>query len=513
MKRWRQFEHYCCALHKHEQGGHVWHWSNIPESVLIDSGFSSSTLELRNLRERNQGLIPEFGLDGIAMHADGTYHGIQAKLWRTILCAGNLGTFLSVVYGRMRRKNNASTGYLYHTGTLHHQLHTDVLLMTNIVANQIDYPAQPIHSPTYNGIRQSLEERAVQALVNAVLSPWQEPVQLNLPTGINSETITSRFLVAAFAHTETTIVVASHMHQGRRRVLKQLRQVMPHNKSTVSPNIISTTHGSMHNLFHLSAFFLINDAHLIDQLDPLPSRSLLISNEVKHNIPTLFTYSMDEAIADGLVCDYTIILPVEEQINVPHTMAAYGHYEAEFGLFLTSCMLETGSYRCAVYASSAEASSIASAFVECCREYHHMTSSFYIIDPNQTQGSRNSIIEQFNTDEHRVAILICTGAVQKTSSADSICITEGGMITKNALRYVCSTNAICNMQPSKMANAFIFSRDTDSRRKMLVSLLKGDSNALSKVRLISANYDTKTGTAARTKEQLANVLNTIRKDI
>ena len=480
----------------------MWHWSDIPESVLIDSGFSSSTSELRRLRERNQGQIPEFGLDGIAMHEDGTYHGIQAKLWRTVLCASNLGTFLSVVYGRMRKKNNASTGYLYHTGTLDHQLRTDVLLMTNIVAKHLVYPMDVIQSKDNSTLR-VIEDRAVQTLVNAVRSKWQGAAQLHMPYGLPTDTITARFLDASFAHTSTTIVVASSMHQARRRVLKQLRQVIPYDRSNPCPDIISTTHGSMHNLFHLNAFFIINDAHMLEQ-QAYPERCLLISNEVLHGIPTLFTYTMEQAIDRGLVCDYAIHLPLEEKIDVPCVMTGHGSYETAFALFLTSGMLQTGSHRCVVYASSEESRSIVAAFTECCGAYHHMMSSSYIIDRNHSQRAKGSIIERFNTDEHNVVILVCTGSVQTAVAADSVCITEGSMITRNALQYVCSTNQIYTMRPSKVANAFIYSRDTAARRELLSSLHTGDSNALSRIQLV-ANYETKANAAART-EQLESML-------
>ena len=515
MQRWKQFEHHCIALHKQEHGGHAWHWSHLPESVLIDSGFFSKTFELRHLREQHHGHIPEFGLDGIALHADGVYHGIQAKLWRTVLCAGNLGTFLSVVYGRMRRKNSASTGFLYHTGTLDHHLRSDLVLMTNIVAKHLKFPRHATPEITAHENIQKFEDRAALALITASQSPWLCPAQMQLACGLPSAPITIRFLEHAFSNTTETVVVASHMHQTRRRILKQVLQVLPRKgvSGRLCPDVISTTHGSMHNFFHLDAFFVINEANMIsnEQLASIPARSLLICNKLLHNIPALFTYSMSDAISNGHLCDYTINLPVKEKVVVPPEMSGHREYVAALCLFLISGMLETGSFRCVVYTSIDDANGIAAAFLQCCALYHHIQGACFIFDDNTNQRSKCNIITSFENDSHQLAILISTGTVQTTTGADSICISEESMAFDNILQYISSANQTCSMRPGKVVNAFVFCGDTSPRRKMLASL-HGGTDTLSRIRLISANYDTKTDATSISmrNEQLQHVIHTIR---
>ena len=134
MQRWLKYELQACEHHAQTYGHTVYHWSNVPEHVLIDSGFVTSPHDWRLLCHavEHGKQMREFGLDGIAVDKNGVYHGIQAKCWTGKLRASDLGTFLSVMHGRLKEKNTSSKGYLYHTTTIQRDFSNDLRFMRNI---------------------------------------------------------------------------------------------------------------------------------------------------------------------------------------------------------------------------------------------------------------------------------------------------------------------------------------------------------------------------------------------
>ena len=138
-KTWNQinsynYELYCIDYHQNLTNDETWHWKNIPESILFDSGFVTDFNKLRLRRkdffeENNKyyNIVREYGLDGLSFDGN-AYHGIQSKLYniKSYLTASDVGTFLSVIYNRMMKKNPLSSGYLYYTGRLQLDLRDDI---------------------------------------------------------------------------------------------------------------------------------------------------------------------------------------------------------------------------------------------------------------------------------------------------------------------------------------------------------------------------------------------------
>lgn len=87
------FEHLCVQMHQEQAEQLTYHWSNIPESVLYESGFITNFNELRLRRMANKNAnkinsVQEYGLDGISREIiDGknVYNGLQMKLWDNTL--------------------------------------------------------------------------------------------------------------------------------------------------------------------------------------------------------------------------------------------------------------------------------------------------------------------------------------------------------------------------------------------------------------------------------------------
>ena len=59
-----KFEYYCVNKHQNDYKEIVYHWSNIPDKVLIDSGYFDGENELREKRKKcKNGILKEYGID------------------------------------------------------------------------------------------------------------------------------------------------------------------------------------------------------------------------------------------------------------------------------------------------------------------------------------------------------------------------------------------------------------------------------------------------------------------
>ena len=93
----------------------AFHWPNVPEQALLESGYFADRGNLRRKRLRNGG-FRDYGLDGLAKTASGAFVGIQAKAYgqRTTITMKILGTFW-VQVSNMRLVNPDNRGVLVHT--------------------------------------------------------------------------------------------------------------------------------------------------------------------------------------------------------------------------------------------------------------------------------------------------------------------------------------------------------------------------------------------------------------
>ena len=157
--RWYLYEKQCIAYHRQKFPQQiVYHWEDIPEDILIESGFLRSNSEARQARKQlylehgtYRNYVREYGLDGIAFSvcnntgdkADHVreenqsdsqaneatmFFGIQAKCYQTntYLCAKHLGTFYQCIL-RMNALSDVETkGVVYYTCRLQSDLKKDL---------------------------------------------------------------------------------------------------------------------------------------------------------------------------------------------------------------------------------------------------------------------------------------------------------------------------------------------------------------------------------------------------
>jgi hypothetical protein len=146
MENWKNYEYKVLEQHTKKYGQMTIHWDFIPDDLLYLSGFINSMNNLRFTRKKKRdnkndtiNIYREYGLDGMAIqnkNEEIICHPIQAKYWfERKIVANDIGTFLSVFYNRIHKKNNESKAYLYSTQDLQIDLKEDIEYGENIFYN------------------------------------------------------------------------------------------------------------------------------------------------------------------------------------------------------------------------------------------------------------------------------------------------------------------------------------------------------------------------------------------
>lgn len=148
FNRINYFEYEKSMILKHQKEfNHItYHWNNVPEDILFESGFIQDYHQHRMKYKNNyletgtyHNLYEELGLDGIAQERDGLYHGIQCKLYDAKVSANDLGSFYHVLFMRMKRINPLSKGYLYHSSELQKSIKDDFLKEGSIISCKVPF--------------------------------------------------------------------------------------------------------------------------------------------------------------------------------------------------------------------------------------------------------------------------------------------------------------------------------------------------------------------------------------
>ena len=553
MKDWYQYEHAVCKFHAAHYGQTVYHWNHIPEEIMIHSGFINNANDLRLLREANIGRrqMREFGLDGIAIDSYGVCHGLQAKMWTSTLCASDLGSFLSVIHGRLHRKHPDSQGFLYHTTRIQRDLLNDLRLMPNIHIKQYHWQTQSSSESSsssssvdcYIGHIQRNEaefdlhppqKQALDALMLAYQTGWSGPQKLKLPCGMGKTLVTSHFLQQA---APDCIIIVSPLCIHAMQAFHRVSRFMPDHEhilvdsdhGAVSAHdlneriknkdkvLISTTYDSYELIKHLNAFVVFDEAHnlteeQLEEIEDLPMSLLLTATPptLLDDVPTVFEYSMREAINNEYICDYQIHLPVMEDILIPVEVKKSDL--THMILFFISGMLEAGSTKAIAYChNQAECARFSSEFKKISIDYHYLESTVKTITSETSAKDRAARIKKFQDSVNKLSVLASVRILNEgvdIPECDSILLTSTSGSEITAVQRVCRANRKTQFNPNKIANVFIYCNDVDSGAGVLTTLKYDDPEFLSKIRLISANYDTKHEAAAVAKkeEQLPAVI-------
>ena len=193
-----KFEYYCINKHINDFNHITYHWSNIPDIDLIESGYFNSESELRLKRKKNNQILKEYGLDGISIEfRDGVkiYNGLQMKLWKNTICANDLGTFMSVIFNRF---STISKGYLYHTSKLEKILKNDIINGNKIIDIRLNNPFDNDNDNNNNNYYNNnlqIKKRPYQLeAIKKLNEEWNGIKLLYLPCGTGKTVIFCEYL-------------------------------------------------------------------------------------------------------------------------------------------------------------------------------------------------------------------------------------------------------------------------------------------------------------------------------
>lgn len=536
-----KFEHYCINKHNIDYNHITYHWSIIPDKVLIDSGYFESEDELREKRKKCKGLLREYGLDGISCeiieNENNIYHGIQVKLWNNTICANDLGTFTSVIINRFSDK---SKGYLYHTSHLEKTFENDIKKKNKFISIKIDNPYINENNNLIKDNNQNIILRPYQIeAIEKLKTNWNGIKILNLPCGTGKTIIFSKYLQKS---TYKNIFIFSPLIILTEQNLDRVKKFLPHYnsmlidynnvrnfheiKNTLHKNyiysstfksaelIVSKIFNDNHNINSSNTILIVDEAHnllnlttLINIINKFPKVLLVTATlplQMDEIITSdiLYTYSFKKAIENGYICDYEIFLPYSEnrEINIHQPNELY-HLDKDICkkcLFFINGLLRTGKRKSIVYLKSKEECDIYKYVLEeIMDKYHFYNIIVYKIISDTKKKERNEILENFEKDEdYEVIKVILSIRILDEGvdiiKCDSIFLTYIGDINNDIrnLQRICRANRLDSNNLNKKASIFIWSEDENKMINTLQMLKINDVNLNKKIRINNNNYGT-----------------------
>ena len=560
-----QFEHYCVDLHANKYNHKTYHWNNISEDILYDSGFITDFNTLRLNRKRDNKLnkinsIQEYGLDGIAIETINNikiYHGLQMKLWKNKLTGHDLGTFWQILFCRMFPKHELVKGYLYHSGKLQADVRDDIKNNPRVIADHITdfydniYPDENENNSTEN-VKQ-LRDYQTQA-INNLNDKWEGIKSLILPCGTGKTFITCKYLEKQHFQ---NIFIFSPLKVHSKQFLNELKKYLPKYSSLLADSdsdgdldinnmrkilnkktIISTTFKSAVDTISLllddkldinNSILIVDEAHNLINNDDLNNiikkfkKVLLVTatpptilNE-KFESDNIFEYSMHDAIKNKYICDYQIYLPlvINEIISIdkPNELIELDDDLCKKGLFIVNGMLKTGSKKCIVYVTSIEECLTFNKIIkEIMKKYHYLPCWTGEISSKVNTKERQELLKKFQEIEERSDTLKFLTSVHILDEAvdivkcDSVFITKIGESTSDGktVQRMCRGNRLDKENPNKIANCFMWCDDLNKAVNSLQLLKENDIDFIKKIRIINSNYDKQHNINDNNKVETAN---------
>ncbi len=565
------YEILSCIYHKNHYNHEVWHWHNVPENILYNSGWLKNYSDLRKKRlddKKNNKIntIREYGLDAISkeiINENEIYHAIQSKYWRcNNLSAENLGTFFSVLYNRFRVKNNMSKGYLYHSCDLTKDLEYDIKNSQFIENIKLDFNVKSYINKSnldkYNEESCELYDFQKEAL-NILDKKWKKCGLLLLPCGTGKTLVTGNHIKNCLYN---NVIVISPLKIHAKQNLDRLSKFIPNYKSILFNtddngttdvsilknieynNLISTTYKSgeiilkelfLNNYDFTNSLIIIDEAHnifsdeeLLNLVEKLPQVLLLTATYPNNtedflDYNLLYEYNMSNAIKNKHICDYRLILPyLDNELN-NNIENDINNIKSKI-YFVINGMLQYGSRKCIVYLSTdKECDEFNILFKNIINEYHGLPSEEYKITCDTPYNLRDDIIKKFeNNNLERPDIFKIISSIRILDEGIDIVKCDSVFITKigndsSDIRFIqrlCRANRLDKENPNKVANCFIWANEYSNIVNSLNYLKYTDNNNfIKKINLISDDYDKNDNIIFQEKivlekEKLNNYVNT-----
>jgi superfamily II DNA or RNA helicase len=543
-----QYEKYMIHYHFTKYNDITYHWKNIPEEWLYESGYIHTYNEQRKKRLllQTNNYIGEYGLDGMTFNKElQCYQGLQAKHYneKGTLTAKCLGTFLSSIMC-MYLKSNKVSGIIYHTCKLQIDFKQNTKLCNSIYKTEkLDFNKINIKPKLFK-----LRDYQIDAINNCI--KYHNGVYLTrMACGTGKTTIFSHL-----AKSYDKIICISPLkilvdknHNSILSILNDYDNAIfdsDHNEideQTIKDYLkkdkylISTTFKTARDVFTKiiketddNILLIIDEGHNLYDEDKIWDIAKIINNshiftgtkteELENNIDEEINYlSLGDAIKQKLVCDYQIYLPliIDGKIDVDfeeNEIIEKSDIETKI-MFILKGLLFTGSKRCIIYLSSkSEITDYEDIMIQKAESFHGIKLNTFKIYEGVTPNKRKDEITGFesdiNTNELNImfSIRILDEGIDIVK-CDSIFITN---ITENTsekrtVQRMCRANRLDIDNPCKIATVFIWTDDNSKICNMLNYLKHEDPTFASKIRSITVNYDTAGN--KRDIEQNVNFLN------
>ena len=430
---WKKYEKQAINYHRLKTNQTTWHWNDIPEDDLFNSGYMTDNLTMRMARKRareegDTNVYSEYGLDGLSYNPEKeTYNALQMKYYpskSSYIKASDLGTFQSVVHNRLRKLNKDSIGYLYYHGRIEKILEYDLtnggaFCIENLKYNNED---ETIIKPTEASISELNENQLVLRdyqieCINALeKADWEQINVIEMACGTGKTLVYSNY---ASKHYKKVIL----LQPTRQLVSQQHSRILNFFNQDISNLIVDSDKCGTRNIAEIKSVWtkdqwVISSTYesacdvlteLVKQLyaDNTIKDVLLIADEFHNSVSyqkifdfyeyfkyvlgvtatciefrdfdctydIVYSFSMRKAIDMKLVCDYNLYLPyidADDENIIPSELT---HLNSDLllqqCLYLCNGMLKTGSKKCIVFCSTKEECKLfQSLFVEIMTKYH-----------------------------------------------------------------------------------------------------------------------------------------------
>ena len=533
-----KFEHYCINKHIKDLKHTSYHWSIIPDTVLIESGYFKSESELRLKRKNNNQILREYGLDGISIEHNGEnkiYHGLQMKLWNNTIRANDLGTFISVIFNRF---SNESKGYLYHTSKLEKTLKNDIISGNKIIEIKTTNPFIDNKAESNNT---SIKLRPYQIeAINKLKEIWNGIKLLYLPCGTGKTIIFCEFLHQCnfkniFIFSPLTMLTEQNLDNIKKYLpnynhilvdvngTRDFNVIKDHlNKYTVFSSTFKSAEEIISKIFNIEencvlceeSILIVDEAHNLLNLDNLVNlvqkfnKVLLVTAtppiKMEEIIPheIIYKYSFSNAIKEGYICDYLIYLPFVENNKVimeqPEELLTLDEDICKKCLFLINGLLRTGCRRTIIYLKCKDECELYQYVLNYIMDnYHYYKINIKKITSDTNKKDRVDILLYFEkeSNEEELKVILSIRIMDEginSIKCDSIYLTflgDNSNDVRTVQRFL-RANRIDPNNLNKIAHIFIWCEDTNLCLNAFQMLKNNDVDFNKKIRILDNNYGT-----------------------
>ena len=545
--KWLEYEYMSIQKHSRDNPDHMmFHWGNLPENLLEDSGYIHDKNKVRkkrmitkaNKKAKDNNKPPqEYGLDGLGYcyKSDGkiTYLPFQAK-FRTsrALTGSSLGTF-HIACSNIIHKHPTSIGYLYYTSKLQSDVeeHYDLikhikpvkfLYKTNNNINKSEYLVQELHIEQENFLKK-------------LNTDWTGIGLMCLPCGYG------KFVIAChFACKYEKIIVISPLCVDTKQSFDRIKPyVTDHNMLLFDSDRDGTTDiQELEKIFNYSKYcictteksavevlskykydkdvlFVIDEIHeynenhkmwdLLDQTEATRLGMTATKTEfLVLNTNELIYMPLSKAIEQKKICDYEIYLPILEgdgenkdfECFIPEELYRCDNVDILSKiLFLVTGMHNYGFRHCILYLSTIKECSEYKEMIErVFNEYYGGECIVGIITSDCSSQERINAMNEFNINlkftflcsvrilDQNIDIPIC----------DSVFITRISSSTSEVrtLQRLGRSYRLVRQKPTKTAGCFLWTDSDNDLCNMLNMIKSEDPEFYKKVKRISSNYST-----------------------